>query len=179
MVLRKLKCVLIGVFRVTMYFLCMNHISAPGARALRKGRLSRPGHIYFITSVCKDRSPLFADDIAAGIAHCCLLDELTWPDARCLAWVIMPDHLHALIQLGVKEPLSLVVQRMKGLIAVKVNQQVGISKVFWQRGFHDHALAAHEDFSGFVRYIVDNPLRAGLVDNAADYAYWWLDDTYP
>lgn len=47
----------------------------------------------------------------------------------------------------------------------------------WQRGFHDRALRQEEDLIATARYVVANPLRAGLVDRIGDYPWWdavWL-----
>ncbi|MNE68641.1 hypothetical protein D3C80_1643130 [compost metagenome] len=47
----------------------------------------------------------------------------------------------------------------------------------WQKGFHDHALRREEDVKAVARYVVANPLRAGLVEKLADYPFWdaiWL-----
>ncbi len=90
----------------------------------------------------------------------------------------MPDHIHALIRLGEKETLSLVVQRMKSLISARINQHMGFSQTCWQRGFHDHAITENEPLLGFVQYIVDNPLRARLVENSSDYPYLWLHQQF-
>jgi REP element-mobilizing transposase RayT len=50
-------------------------------------------------------------------------------------------------------------------------------QVLWQEGYHDHALRQEEDIKQIARYIVANPLRAGLVQSVADYPLWdaiWL-----
>ena len=47
----------------------------------------------------------------------------------------------------------------------------------WQRGFHDYALGVDKDIVHVARYIVANPLRAGLVSRIGDYPLWdakWL-----
>jgi len=52
-----------------------------------------------------------------------------------------------------------------------------LGRPVWQRGFHDHALRAEEDIVGVARYLVANPLRAGLCDKIGNYPYWnaqWL-----
>lgn len=156
----------------------MRRTFRPGGQALRKGRYSCPGQVYFITSVCKDRAARFADDLTARMAGLCLMDARTWPDARCLGWVLMPDHLHALILLGGTESLSLVMQRVKSLIAARVNQCHGTSHGLWQHGFHDHAITALEDIPDFARYLVNNPVQAGLVEHSGDYPHQWLDETF-
>jgi hypothetical protein len=43
----------------------------------------------------------------------------------------------------------------------------------WQRGFHDRALRGDEDLPAVARYIVANPLRAGLVRSVRDYPHWY------
>ena len=45
------------------------------------------------------------------------------------------------------------------------------------RGLHDHAVRSDEDFRALARYVVANPLRAGLVSQIGDYPLWdaaWL-----
>ncbi len=47
----------------------------------------------------------------------------------------------------------------------------------WQRGYHDHAIRYQESIKDIARYIVANPLRAGLVKSLRYYPYWnamWL-----
>jgi hypothetical protein len=47
----------------------------------------------------------------------------------------------------------------------------------WQRGFFDRAIRKDDDLLGIARYIVANPLRAGIVDSVGDYPLWdamWL-----
>ena len=51
--------------------------------------------------------------------------------------------------------------------------------MLWQAGFHDRALRAEVDVRAAARYLVANPLRAGLVVSVGDYPYWnaiWLDE---
>jgi len=67
--------------------------------------------------------------------------------------------------------LSAVMQSVKGLSAKKIGRPI------WQDGFHDHALRREEDLKATARYIVANPLRAGLVERIGDYPHWdaiWL-----
>jgi REP element-mobilizing transposase RayT len=130
--------------------------------------------MYFITSVCKNRFPYFADADSAMHARHCLLDARMWPDASCHGWVLMPDHLHLLVVLGKYESLSLTIQRVKSLISKSINRANGFSQPIWQRGFHDHAIRTHEEISDFAQYLAQNPVKAGLVQDAKDYPYLWL-----
>jgi len=83
----------------------------------------------------------------------------------------MPDHLHWLMQLAVAASLPKVVGSVKAVTAHKLGQPI------WQGGFHDHAMRYEDDVMEVARYIVANPLRAGLVEQLADYPHWdavWL-----
>ena len=89
----------------------------------------------------------------------------------------MPDHLHGLLQLGERDELSVVVNRLKSASARYANRALGRTGAVWAKAFHDHALRSDEDLQNVARYVVANPLRAGLVTQGGDYPFWnavWL-----
>lgn len=93
------------------------------------------------------------------------------PDARTLAYVVMPDHPHWLLQLVGDADLSRTVQSIKSISAHEIGRPI------WQSSFYDHALRKDEDMQSLARYIIANPLRAGLVNRIGDYPHWdaiWL-----
>lgn len=147
------------------------------SRDLRKGRVSETGRAYLITTVTHSRQPVFVD-LAAGrllVATLRHLDDLAL--AHTLAYVVMPDHIHWLIKLGPRLSLSAVVGRMKSYSSRRIGTYLGQSGPLWQPGFHDHAVRGDEDLRELSRYIVANPMRAGLVSRAGDYPLWdssWL-----
>ena len=94
-----------------------------------------------------------------------------------MAWVLMPDHAHWLLQLGARDTLARVVGRMKACSAREVNQVTARSGTLWERAYHDHAVRKEEDLEAIARYIIANPLRAGLTASVRDYPFWdaiWL-----
>jgi REP element-mobilizing transposase RayT len=94
----------------------------------------------------------------------------------------MPDHLHLLVELGDKEPLSRVMQRLKSVVSTALQRTLGKQEI-WQSGYHDHALRQVESIRDASRYILANPIRAGLVDDVGQYPFWdaiWLEPgTHP
>jgi REP element-mobilizing transposase RayT len=73
--------------------------------------------------------------------------------------------------------LSGIARLVKGRSARQVNLAIGGRGGVWQAGFHDHALRKEEDMQAVARYVVANPLRAGLVTRLGDYPLWdaaWL-----
>jgi putative transposase len=148
-----------------------------GHKALRIGRCSLSQHVYHVSTSTHLRQPLFADFYSARIVARCLNDRVSLGQSQLLAWVVMPDHIHLLVQLGEVGSLSRVVNRLKGSAARAVNLRLGRVGPVWQRAFHDHMLRKEEDLEPVGRYIVANPLRAGLVSRISDYPHWdavWL-----
>jgi len=146
-----------------------------GQSALRVGRVSQPGRIYLVTTVAWNRAPVFRDYRAARLACRVIGSSKTWRHASCLAWVLMPDHWHGLICLEDGD-LSKVVGKMKSLVT-KAFRDEGRMSPLWQRAYHDRALRREDDLRAMARYVIANPVRAGLVDRVGDYPYWnavWL-----
>jgi REP element-mobilizing transposase RayT len=133
---------------------------------LRAGRHSQAGAVYLVTAVTANRKPVFLDFEAARK----LIRILHHPDytlrAATMAYVVMPDHLHWLLQLGEIENLSSCVQRVKSMTAKAIGPHI------WQKGFHDRTIRMEEDLSAIARYVVANPVRAGLVTRVGAYPHW-------
>jgi len=141
------------------------------AKDLRRGRYSEINRPYLITTVTHNRNPIFNDfDIARLLIRQL---QLTSVELRItsLAWVVMPDHLHWLFILN-HSLISEVARRVKGKSAFMINSHLGCYSKVWQRGFHDHAIRKDEDIKAVARYVIANPLRAGLVQNIGDYPFW-------
>ena len=149
----------------------------PGHRALRKGRVSLAHHIYLVTAVTSAREPVFADPRAADIACRCFHAGNRLTATRLLAWVLMPDHAHWLLQLGEGETLPDTVARLKSVSSHEVNRLLKRQGRLWAHAYHDRALRHDDDMLAVARYIVANPIRAGLVRRVGDYPWWnaiWL-----
>ena len=93
------------------------------------------------------------------------------------AFVVMPDHFHWLITLTGSRPLSVSVNTVKSWSTRRINELAGSTGRLWSPGFFDRAIRKEEDLGAIARYIVANPLRAGLVRSIRDYPHWdakWL-----
>jgi len=145
---------------------------------LRKGRYSEAGRAYFITTVLANRERRYFDDFLCARLVVMNMRLLHEDQAVCsLAWVVMPDHVHWLFQLGATASLSTVVKTFKARTAHRVNAYLGKSGALWQKSFYDHALREEEDVRAIARYIVANPLRSRLAEHIGDYPHWdaiWL-----
>lgn len=144
----------------------------PGNHALRRGRVSLPNHVYLVTTAALNRECFFMNFQTACAASRCFADERILGDARMLAWVLMPDHAHWLLQLGERDTLDVVVNRLKSASSRKANRVLNRYGALWQQAYHDHALRSYEGLRETARYVVANPLRAGLVERVGDYPFW-------
>ena len=140
--------------------------STPHSHRLRSGRFSQAGLAYMVTVVTLERQKFFDNWIAARTLIQALKAESDRQQASTLAFVVMPDHLHWLMQLGEGAELSQCVRRVKALTTYRLGHPV------WQRGFHDHAVRDDEDLKALARYVIANPLRAGLAPSVAHYPHW-------
>ena len=120
--------------------------------------------IYFLTGCTANRQPLFANDRAQQS-----LTEFAQRAADHRVWVgryvLMPDHLHLFAAFAPGSPP--VSDWMKALKRY-LTSQLGIA---WQKGFFDHVLRSRESYKQKWMYVLENPVRAGLVREAREWRY--------
>ncbi len=149
--------------------------TTPHGRNLRTGRISEPGRIYLVTCVTDQRRPVFSDIQCGRLLVQVLMKEQQ--RAETFAYVVMPDHLHWLLQLKEDTTLDKVMRDIKCISSHRINKLLNRSGRLWQTGYHDRALRTSDNLVASARYVVANPLRAGLVKQIGDYPLWdavWL-----
>lgn len=138
---------------------------------LLKGRYCETGRLYLLTTVTDQRRPVFEDFQLGRL----LVDQFKQAHddgiVTSKAWVVMPDHFHWLVELNSKT-LGELMCRIKSRSSVTVNQANHSSGRLWQKGYHDRVLRQEEDLKATARYIVRNPIRAGLTARIGDYPLW-------
>lgn len=134
----------------------MDRKSKPHGHSLRIGRVSMANQIYSVTTVTKSRQPFFEDLYAARALIKILHSHETMADAHTMCFVVMPDHLHWLLQLKTKKDLSTTVPSVKSRASKALRQTV------WHKGFHDRAVRRDDDVVAIARYIIADPIRVDL-----------------
>ena len=86
-----------------------------------------------------------------------------------LAYCFMPDHAHLLVHLPAAAPISNFVKRAKQLSGFHGKQLTG--STIWQTGYYERTLRESEETRNVVAYILQNPVRAGLVERPEDYPF--------
>lgn len=150
--------------------------------------ISRDTPALYITSVTKDRLPVFRTDLIAALS-CKALDEARKSgDFSIYAYVVMPDHLHALTNSTLKP--SKILQYINGIISRRLIDHLqdhghnsSLQKLKRESGARGHKYSLWEHHSNAlpifsedmfmqkVNYIHQNPVRAGLVERAEDYRW--------
>lgn len=149
------------------------HAAKAHGSDLRKGRVSEPGRIYLVTTTTHNRQRFFDDFHLGRIVVGAMRHHDRTGNTDTLAYVVMPDHLHWLFSLGVGSSLDKVLHSMKSYSGKRIGNIPGAAQgPVWQSGFHDHALRKNEDLAHLARYVVANPVRAGLVGRLGDYPLW-------
>jgi putative transposase len=126
----------------------------------------RGRYAYHVVIVTQDRVPIFTKQSDALVSS--LQDTADSCEFHLLAYCFMPDHLHMLVQ-GQEDSSNLVrfVQRYKQLTAYEYKQRTA-SKL-WQDSYFDRILRSDEPLVSVAEYIFNNPVSAGLVEQATLY----------
>jgi REP element-mobilizing transposase RayT len=92
------------------------------------------------------------------------------------AYCVMSNHVHMVISLpaALAKPFSQTLQAQKRYSATQANRLLGLSGQFWHRESYDHVIRSGAEFDRVVAYVVNNPVKAGLVTDWRDwpYTYW-------
>ena len=150
--------------------------SQQNAHRLRTGRYSETDRIYLLTAVTHQRQPIFKDWRIGRLLVSQFKNAQEEGEATSLAWVVMPDHFHWLVQLH-NGDLPRLMRITKSRSARAINEARHSFGTVWQKGYFDQAMRREDDMRAMARYIVANPLRAGLVEHIGQYPLWdasWL-----
>ena len=139
-------------------------------------RLEFPGALYHVTARGNARADIFLDDEDRDRFLLLLKDEIIQQGWRCYAWCLMDNHYHFLIETP-EANLSRGMQRLNGRYTQsfnRIHQRVG--HIF--QGRYKAILVEKEShLLELCRYIVLNPVRAGMVDDVSQWQWSSYHDT--
>ena len=116
------------------------------------------GHCYLRNSAIADlvqNSLLFFDDERYTLS----------------AWVVMPNHVHALLTPLVGQKLSRILHSLKSYTATEANKILSTGGKFWQTESFDRYIRDSKHFASVVRYVENNPVKARLCARPQDWPY--------
>ena len=139
-------------------------------------RLRRPKHYdlgripYFVTTRTHELERVFVGAIAqTAVGE--LFDLRDKYGFLAASFVFMPDHAHFLVVPGENFTISQTMRVIKGGISRRVNSVLKREGPVWQDGFRDNAPKSIDELHAYITYIEQNPVRAGLVNDASAYPF--------
>lgn len=126
---------------------------------------------YFITTCTLDRTPCCTDQAVVGLIVDAFLQTATEHAFTIVVYCVMPDHIHLLLD-GDHDgaDLKTFMKVAKQRAGFQFKKHTG--RRLWQEGYYEHVLRDVEKTEDVIRYIINNPIRKGLVANPLDYPYW-------
>jgi putative transposase len=138
---------------------------------LRRGRVSQAWDCYVVTKVTHHRREVLAEEAAGSLVLESLRHLRETEQIKLFAFCVMPDHLHVALCLLPGAQLSTTVASFSKFTGAGINCLLRQSGRFWQEGFHDRHCRNRDELADLCEYIEHNPVRAGLVTVAADWAF--------
>ena len=138
---------------------------------------AQPGFAYFMTLCVRDSQPLFKNDALAEQVTTIPHNVRREYGAQVYAYCLMPDYLHLVMSLvETAKTVPEVVRNFKKL-TTQAAWDHGYQGGLWQRSFYDHVIRQPENLESICRYVLENPVRAGLVEQSGEYPYSGTPDS--
>jgi putative transposase len=136
--------------------------------------------IYFITASSCDKKLLLQSERMASLLVEVFYHYREQRKFLLHEFVVMPNHFHLLITPA--ESLERAMQLVKGGFSFRAKRELKFEGEIWQSSYYDRRVRDSEEYKKIEHYIRQNPVRARLVENAADYPFssanlrWSLDE---
>lgn len=132
-------------------------------------RFQETGQLHFLTFSCYKRRPNFAN-ASSRTAFETSLEQVRQCYALCVyGYVVMPEHIHMLVNEPEQGSLSRVMQSLKQSVARTLALRA--ADPFWQARYYDFNVWSEHKFVEKLRYIHRNPVMRGLVAGPEDWVW--------
>lgn len=150
-----------------------------GLRVYKRNLLhwEQPGSVYFITF--KTTEKLTLSDTAKNITFASIRFHAN-KKYRLYACVVMETHVHSIIQpleesKGAFYSIAQIMHSIKSYSANRIQRLLNIKGTVWQDENYDRIVRDDKDYLEKLNYIVNNPLKAGLVDKPENYKWLFFE----
>ncbi|MEO5717998.1 MAG: transposase [Chthoniobacterales bacterium] len=144
----------------------------PHSENLRLRRLKDVSSTFFVTKSLRPKKPLLSPEWREVI-----IDAFAFAVQReriyLRAFVVMPDHWHALIDLREPWTLPKFMHAFMSHIAARTSAPLTKHQTAWQDGYYETLSKTARQFTYVAIYIEENPVKEGFVTNASD----WTDSS--
>jgi putative transposase len=122
---------------------------------------------YLVTAVTAQRRRLLQITATSELLQETILDYRRQGKFLLHAFVIMPDHFHALITPAPEVSLEKTMQFIKGGFSFRLKSKMDV----WMRSFNESQIMTKAEFESCLRYVEENPVRRGLAATPQDYPF--------
>lgn len=147
-----------------------------------KRTFDREGDAHFVTFSCYRRRRLLDHDRAKKIVMGVLNSQLSQQAGRCVGFVIMPDHVHAIVWFPKPDQINHFMKQWKQRSSLQIKQlfrsflsryaeTIDLDEPIWQAGYYDFNLYTERKTEEKLTYMHQNPVRAGLVEKPVDWPW--------
>lgn len=156
---------------------------------MRRRIFDSEGHAHFVTFSCYRRRRLLDDKQAKGIVVRFLSAQLLNQQGKCIGFVVMPDHVHALLRFNEAESLSVFMNQWKRRSSIQLKhlyskalrhygEMVDLNGPVWQPRYYSFNIFSKMKVRQKLEYMHSNSVKAGLVSNPVDWPFssarWYL-----
>jgi putative transposase len=131
-------------------------------------RFQRAEALHFITFSCFHRLPFLGTPAPKETFEAILEQTRARHEVRVYAYVLMPEHVHLLIN---EPPRILVAQFLKAIKQITSRKLRGDRPQFWQSRYFDANIRGESERSEVIRYIHRNPVKRGLAASPGEYRW--------
>ena len=132
------------------------------------GRFQQAESLHFITFSCFHRFPFLQASRPKDVFEAILEEARARHQARVYAYVLMPEHVHLLIN---EPPSTVVAQFLKAVRQTSSRRLKGNREQFWQDRYFDRNVRGEAARSEVIRYIHRNPVKRGLASSPGEYRW--------
>jgi putative transposase len=131
-------------------------------------RFQEAESLHFITFSCFHRLPLLETPGAREAVEAVLEQTRARHHARVYAYVLMPEHIHLLVN---EPPRMVLAQFLKAVKQMTSRKLRGPREKFWQERYYDSNVHGEQARSEVIRYIHRNPVKRGLVAKPEEWPW--------
>lgn len=137
----------------------------------RLPRLAVPGHPHHLIQRGNNGQPIFVDDDDRRMYRTMLRDAAAAHTVAVHAYVLMDNHVHLLVTPEKEGALSLMMQALGRRYVSWFNRRHQRSGTLWEGRFRGCVIESERFFLACMRYIEQNPMRAGVAGHPSDFEW--------
>jgi putative transposase len=141
------------------------------ARNAAPANILNPSRFFFATTRTSMGKRVLQTERNAGLLIDVLRSLVMERKFKLHDFVIMPDHVHILIEVGFDMTIEKAMQLIKGRFSRRLSKEFGYKGEIWQRGFAEVQVMNQQNFEAHRAYIAENPIKAGLVASTEEYSF--------